>query len=83
MTQAEFIELHGQAAWEQLVSPSLHSDNIVERSNANIIWHERIGRILSLLDFGTNSLLKAKEDIIFWDEPINPLRTSIGDEMKK
>lgn len=59
----EFVKLHGQDAWEQLVRTKKDTGTNVVSQNANILAHLEITPILKLIGFTGESILEAKQEL--------------------
>lgn len=61
MTQGEFVELHGEQAWKEIVEPMQDTGTPTQQSNANIICHTRIMQVLNFLNPAVSGLLEAQQ----------------------
>lgn len=70
MTKDEFVELHGEEAWNSLVRPVQEYAEgctchrcMVQRNNANVLAHTTVGQVLRLLGIAENTLKGAQKNL--------------------
>jgi hypothetical protein len=62
MTRDEFVELHGEEAWEKLVKPVQDNPRASheQRQNANVLGHAEVMGVLKLLGLKVSGLKEAR-----------------------
>lgn len=64
MRKDEFVELHGDEVWERCVKPKQNRPDVVVSTNANILVHADINKVLVLLGQDPElGLLGAEPDV--------------------
>lgn len=73
MTRDEFVELHGEEAWEKLVKPVQDNprSGVEQRQNANVLGHAEVMGVLKLLGLRVSGLKEARR-LIGTAEPERP-----------
>lgn len=73
MQRSEFIELHGEEAWEKLVKPVQDNprSSPEQRQNANVLGHAEAMGVLKLLGLKVSGLREARR-LIGTEQPTRP-----------